>query len=201
VSTRSDQGREATACATPGGNGHAQLTALPPVLREDTRLLILGSFPGPASLAARQYYAHPRNQFWPILGRLLGRPLPEQPYEERIRCLQAHWIGLWDVYASCFRQGSLDSAIRDAVPNDLAILRHRAPALRLVVHNGAESARRMREILELEIPAIRLPSTSPANARLSFEAKLTLWHEALARAGVLPGHGQAIAEAVAQGRK
>jgi hypoxanthine-DNA glycosylase len=185
VSTRPDRGREATASATPGGNARAQLTALPPILREDTRLLILGSFPGAASLAAQQYYAHPRNQFWPILGRLLGHPLPEQAYAERIRCLLAHRIGLWDVYASCFREGSLDSSIRDAVPNDLAILPLRAPALCLVVHNGAESARRMREILELEIPAVRLPSTSPANARLNLEAKLALWREALATAGIL----------------
>jgi hypoxanthine-DNA glycosylase len=174
------------ASAISGGNTRAPLTALPPVLREDTRLLILGSFPGAASLAARQYYAHPRNQFWPILGRMLGNPLPEQPYEDRIRCLLNHRIGLWDVYASCFREGSLDSAIRDAVPNDLAILRQRAPGLRLVIHNGAESARRMREILELEIPAVRLPSTSPANARMNLEAKLALWREALATAGILP---------------
>jgi hypoxanthine-DNA glycosylase len=94
------------ASAISGGNTRAPLTALPPVLREDTRLLILGSFPGAASLAARQYYAHPRNQFWPILGRMLGNPLPEQPYEDRIRCLLNHRIGLWDVYASCFREGA-----------------------------------------------------------------------------------------------
>jgi hypoxanthine-DNA glycosylase len=162
------------------------LTALAPVLQADTRLLILGSFPGIASLQAQQYYAHPRNQFWPILGRLLDQPLPEQSYVQRIRCLREHRIGLWDIYAHCIRPGSLDSAIREAVPNDLASLPRRAPGLRLVIHNGAESARRMGEIDALGIPALRLPSTSPANARLGLEAKLVLWREALARAGVLP---------------
>ena len=164
-----------------------RLTALPPIVRPDTRVLVLGSFPGVASLRAQQYYAHPRNQFWPIMGRLLGQPLPEQAYRERTRCLLDNGIGLWDVYASCVRPGSLDSAIRHAVPNDLADLRARAPALRLVIHNGAESARRMREVETLGLPAVRLPSTSPANARLGLEAKLLLWREALDRAGVLPG--------------
>ena len=169
------------------GAATARLCALPPVVRADTHLLILGSFPGAASLRAQQYYAHPRNQLWPIIGALLGQPLPELPYSERIRCLLDHRVGLWDVYASCHREGSLDTAIRDPVPNDLTGLLVRAPALRLVVHNGAESARRMREIEALGFPALRLPSTSPANARLGLEAKLALWREALARAGVLPG--------------
>ena len=164
-----------------------RLSSLPPVVRADTQLLILGSFPGAASLRAQQYYAHPRNQFWPIMGALLGLPLPERPYPERIGSLLDHHIGLWDVYASCRREGSLDTAIRDAVPNDLASLLARAPGLRLVVHNGAESARRMREIEALGIPALRLPSTSPANASLDLDAKLAVWRKALDRAGVLPG--------------
>ena len=163
-----------------------RLYSLAPVSRSDMRLLILGSFPGAASLRAQQYYAHPRNQFWPILGALLGLPLPELPYPERIHSLLSHRIGLWDVYASCRRDGSLDTAIRDAVPNDLGSLLVQAPELRLVIHNGAESARRMREIEALGLPALRFPSTSPANARFDLEAKLALWREALDRAGVLP---------------
>ncbi|AHE97210.1 DNA-deoxyinosine glycosylase [Thioalkalivibrio paradoxus] len=162
------------------------LTSLPPVLRANTRLLILGSFPSVASLQAGQYYAHPRNQFWRILGDLLGSPLHERDYSERIGCLLEHRIGLWDVYASCVRPGSLDSSIRDAVPNDLGTLLRQAPELRMVVHNGAESARRMREVQALGIRARRLPSTSPANARLGYHSKCSLWREALDAAGVLP---------------
>ena len=167
------------------GAAHDRLSALPPVIRADTRAVVLGSFPGAASLQAQQYYAHPRNQFWPILGTLLGEPLPELPYAERLRTLLEHRVGLWDVYASCRRKGSLDTAIRDAVPNELDQLRAWAPDLRLVLHNGAESARRIREIEALGLAAIRVPSTSPANARLSLEAKLCLWREALVWAGVL----------------
>ncbi len=162
------------------------LESLPPVLHRDTRLLILGSFPGAASLRARQYYAHPRNQFWPIMGRLLEHPFAEIPYAARIERLRQHRIGLWDIYASCVRRGSLDTSIRDATPNDLERLPDLAPSLRLVAHNGAESARRMKEILALGIPALRLPSTSPANARIDLETKLARWREALAEAGVLP---------------
>jgi hypoxanthine-DNA glycosylase len=162
------------------------LESLPPVLYSDTRLLILGSFPGAASLRARQYYAHPRNQFWPILGRLLGHALAEAPYPLRIECLRQHRIGLWDIYASCVRPGSLDASIRDATPNPLESLLDLAPSLHLVVHNGAESARRMKEIQALGIPALRLPSTSPAHARVDLESKLEHWRVALAQAGVLP---------------
>lgn len=162
------------------------LTALQPVLRADTRLLVLGSFPGVASLRAQQYYAHPRNQFWPLVGDLLGEPLTEYPYPQRLLRLLEHRIGLWDVYASCVRSGSLDAAIRDAVPNDLTRLPRDAPALRMVIHNGAESARRMREVQALGIEARRLPSTSPANARLGFEAKRAIWRAVFAEAGILP---------------
>jgi hypoxanthine-DNA glycosylase len=169
-----------------GARHEPLLESLPPVLQGNTRLLILGSFPGVASLRARQYYAHPRNQFWAIMGRLLGQALPEAPYPERIACLRQHRIGLWDIYASCVRPGSLDASIRDATPNDLEKIIELAQALRLVVHNGAESARRMAEIEALGIPALRLPSTSPANARIDLETKLARWREALAEAGVLP---------------
>lgn len=93
--------------------------------------------------------------------------------------------GLWDVYASCRRQGSLDQAIEDAEFNDLASLRRRAPGLRLVVHNGGESARAMRHVAALGYPVLRLPSTSPANASWSFERKLGAWRAAFDQAGLL----------------
>ena len=149
-----------------------------------TRLLVLGSFPGVASLRAGQYYAHPRNQFWPILSALWGEDLTTRPYAERLRVLRERGLGLWDVYASCEREGSLDSAIAEPALNDLAGLRRRAPGLRAIVHNGAESARSMRHTRALAVPVRRLPSTSPANARWSFDAKLAAWREAFVDAGI-----------------
>lgn len=160
------------------------LEAFPPILRADTRLVVLGSFPGVASLEAQAYYAHPRNQFWPIAGQILGESFPELDYPERIERLLAHGAGLWDVYGTCSREGSLDSAIRDPVPNDLARLTREAPDLRVIIHNGAESARRIRETRALGVEALRLPSTSPANARLSMDEKLESWRDAFARAGL-----------------
>jgi hypoxanthine-DNA glycosylase len=162
-----------------------RLQGLPPVIARQTRLVVLGSFPGAASLAARQYYAHPRNQFWPLLTALWGVDLGALPYARRLAVLRERGLGLWDVYASCVREGSLDSAIEDAALNDLASLRRRAPALQAVAHNGGESARSMRITAALGLPVARLPSTSPANASWSFERKLAAWRSAFLSAGVL----------------
>lgn len=154
-----------------------RLQGLPPVLRADTRLLILGSFPGVASLQAQQYYGHPQNQFWKILGSLWGLPLPRMPYADRITALQDHGLGLWDVYGACEREGSLDAAIRRGELNDLASLRHRCPGLRAVAHNGGESYKHARHTAGLGLPVFKLPSTSPAHASWSFERKLAAWSE------------------------
>ncbi|HET7865570.1 MAG TPA: DNA-deoxyinosine glycosylase, partial [Burkholderiaceae bacterium] len=93
----------------------ALLQGLAPVIAPHTRLVVLGSFPGEASLAAQRYYAHPRNQFWPILSALWGVDLPAMPYPQRLEQVLQHGLGIWDVYASCRREGSLDSAIEAAV--------------------------------------------------------------------------------------
>ncbi|MEK8049293.1 DNA-deoxyinosine glycosylase [Ideonella sp. DXS22W] len=156
-----------------------RLLGLPPVADARTRVLLLGSFPGAASLAAQQYYGHPRNQFWPIVGALLGEALTAMPYAQRLDALRAHGVGLWDVYAACRREGSLDSAIEQAEPNDLASLVARLPALAAIAHNGGESARSLRITRAFGVPVHRLPSTSPANASWSFERKLVAWREAL----------------------
>ena len=156
-----------------------------PVVAADTRLLVLGSFPGIKSLQLQQYYAHPQNQFWRILGILWNLPLPELDYAERCRQALAHGLGIWDVYASCERAGSLDSAIRHATVNDFVGLAQRSPQLQAIAHNGGESWRHQRHTRTLGLPVYRLPSTSPANASWSFERKLQAWRE------VLEAHGLA----------
>ena len=115
-----------------------RLTGLPPVVSDATRLLILGSFPGAASLARQQYYGHPYNQFWPILEALWPEKVPVQgslrtlPYEARCQWLLARGLGVWDVYATCERQGSLDAAIRQPVVNDFAALQVQCPRLQAI---------------------------------------------------------------------
>lgn len=168
-----------------------RLRGLPPIVSPKTRVLVLGSFPGVASLRAQQYYAHPQNQFWKILQALWPQhPLPgPEDYERRCAWLLARGLGLWDVYASCERDGSLDSAIRDAEVNDFASLKAQCPKLQLIVHNGGESfrhAKLVRASLGVEhFPLVKLPSTSPANASWSFERKLAAWREAFLQAGLL----------------
>lgn len=158
------------------------LQGLPPVIDRHARLVLLGSFPGRASLDAGQYYAHPRNHFWPILSALWGVDLAATSYRRRVAALKQHGLALWDVYAACQREGSLDSAIECAEPNDLAGLVARLPGLRAIAHNGGESARAMRTTRALGLPVHRLPSTSPANASWSFERKLAAWREVFAQA-------------------
>jgi hypoxanthine-DNA glycosylase len=149
---------------------------LPPVAPSDARLFILGSLPGDASLAARRYYAHPRNQFWRLLGHALGEELQELPYDERLRRLAEHRVGLWDVVASATRSGSLDQAIRDAEHNPIDRLLNDFPRIRAIAFNGGKAAAIGRKLL-IAPPRIRLidlPSSSPAYTR-PFAEKAAEW--------------------------
>jgi hypoxanthine-DNA glycosylase len=156
------------------------LQGLPPLLDAHTRLLVLGSFPSVASLRAQQYYGHPQNQFWKIMATLLSPNAAKvlaMPYTERAQWLLNQGVGLWDVYAACEREGSLDSHIQNAQPNDLQSLRTRAPALVAIAHNGGESFKHAKFTRALGLPVYRLPSTSPAHASWTFERKCEAWRE------------------------
>ena len=152
-----------------------------PVAQGNATRLILGSMPGVASLRAGQYYAHPRNLFWRILGELAGFD-PGLPYADRIEALAASGIALWDVLKSCTRAGSLDAAIdkNSIVPNDFATFFARHPRVRRIYFNGTTAEQCYRRRVLPSLPADprvyeRLPSTSPAHAALSFEEKLAAW--------------------------
>jgi len=153
----------------------AALQGFPPIIDARVERLILGSFPSAASLAAGQYYAHPRNQFWTILGRLLDEPLAGLPYDQRTQRVLDHGVGIWDVYGVCEREGSADTAIRNARPNAFRRLRQLAPRLDAIAFNGL-AAGRFRPLFEQAGFAVRvLPSSSPAHAGRSLEQKLALW--------------------------
>lgn len=182
----------------------ARLEGLPPVVSAHTVVLVLGSFPGAASLRLRQYYAHPQNHFWKILQALWPQhPLPPagtHGYAARCDWLLARRLGLWDVYGSCEREGSLDASIRNPQVNDFAQLLQACPRLAAVAHNGGESFKHARAVLgsfgmpppaadgsapARTITSHRLPSTSPANASWSFERKLAAWSALMAAHGLL----------------
>jgi hypoxanthine-DNA glycosylase len=152
--------------------------AFAPVAGDDARILVLGSLPGTASLAAGQYYAHPQNAFWRLIGGVIGTEIAPLPYPERLAALVAARVGLWDVVASAVRPGSGDAAIREAEPADLAALVARLPALRAIGFNGATAARigrRQLGTLGERLALIDLPSSSPAHAGMPFAAKLERW--------------------------
>lgn len=152
-------------------------SAFAPVVAPAARILILGSLPGEASLAAQRYYAHPQNQFWRLTGAVIGREdLPSLDYDARLETLIAAGIGLWDTVASATREGSLDAAIRAAEHAPLAELVARLPHLRAVGFNGKTSARIGRaQLAGSSLALVDLPSSSPAYASLAFASKRERW--------------------------
>jgi hypoxanthine-DNA glycosylase len=167
-----------------------RLDGFPPIARPDARVLVLGTMPSAASLAAAEYYAHPRNAFWGIMGALFGFDA-RAPYAERCAALRAAGVAVWDVLAACRREGSLDTAIEadTVVVNDFAGFFGAHPAVARVFFNGGKAA----ELFRRHVPAAavptrvgerrQLPSTSPTNARLRFADKLEAWRVAAAAAG------------------
>lgn len=157
-----------------------RIVSFEPVFREDARLLILGTMPSVESLRQSFYYSHPRNAFWPIMAQLLGGELPET-IDGKKRLLIGHRIALWDVAHSCVREGSLDSAIRDAVPNDFEMLFARCPKIEKILFNGG-TAQKMYMKMVGGMPEgcswAQMPSTSPAYT-LKFETKRELWREGM----------------------
>ena len=142
----------------------------------DTRVLALGSLPGEASLAASRYYEHPQNQFWRLIGEVIGHDLAVLNYDARLAALLAAKIGLWDTVASAQRPGSLDSALRDVEATALGDLVAALPELRAVAFNGATAARIGRKALgETSLALLDLPSSSPAYAAMAFAEKAQQW--------------------------
>ena len=159
------------------------VSSFPPVARSDALVCILGSMPGRASLHAAQYYAHPRNAFWPILESVLGIPRAA-PYAERLERLKERRAALWDVLGSCARQGSLDARIEPSsiVPNDFSSFFSAHPLIRTLFFNGAKAETVYRKEVLPSLPEqfrslklVRLPSTSPAHAGMRFEEKREVW--------------------------
>jgi len=170
--------------ADPASKRVKRIESFDPVSDPKARVLVLGSMPGKASLGASQYYAHPRNAFWPIAERLFGIAAAD-PYRVRLRGLVANRVALWDVMKACRRATSLDSDIvaDSVVANDFAAFFAAHPRIERVFFNGAvaQSAYRRHVVATLDAsrPLVytRLPSTSPAHAALSFQQKLAAWRQ------------------------
>ncbi|MDO8312483.1 MAG: DNA-deoxyinosine glycosylase [Sideroxyarcus sp.] len=154
-----------------------------PISDANARVLILGSMPGKESLKQHQYYAHPQNTFWKIMGELFGAQ-PSLPYEERLRLLQSSGIALWDVLASCERKSSLDAHIRKESANDFTSFFARHPHITRVFFNGSKAEQCFRKFVQDKqaLPPLqfqRLPSTSPAHAGMRYADKLQAWLAAI----------------------
>jgi hypoxanthine-DNA glycosylase len=157
--------------------------SFPPAADEQAATLILGSMPGKESLKQNQYYAHPQNAFWKIMGDLVGTH-PTLPYQQRLSALTAAHIALWDVLKTCERQGSLDSDIQNETANDFASFFNNHPHITHVFFNGAKAEQSFkRSVLgKQKLPPLefaRLPSTSPAHAGMRYEEKLKAWKKTI----------------------
>ena len=156
-----------------------RLNSFPPVADRNARILILGSMPGQRSLEAQQYYAHPHNTFWKIMGELVGAH-PHLPYEQRLEMLKRKGIALWDVLRTCERQGSLDADIRHEVANDFTGFFAKHPLITHLYFNGAKAEQSFRKFVSgkqtlPQLSSQRLPSTSPAYTGMTYEKKLQAW--------------------------
>ena len=175
----------------PAKRAAPSLRGFPPIIDRHIERLILGSFPSEASLAAGQYYAHPRNQFWRLLSDLLDEPLVALPYRQRLVRVLTHRLGVWDVLHACDRQGSGDAAIRNQKANAFARLHRLAPHLSSVAFNGQAAGRYAGGFAAAGFRTTVLPSSSPAHAGRSYEQKRAVWRAWWARAspkgGPAPG--------------
>ena len=156
------------------------ITSFAPIVNSETKILILGTIPGVASLAKQEYYGHPRNHFWPILFELLNTMPVSNVFEDKVKTLQTHKIGLWDVLKNCQRQGSLDIHIKKPLENDFEGLLKQFPNINKIVFNGKESHKYFfKKFGQIQgITYYTMPSTSPANT-MSLEKKIEIWAQFL----------------------
>ncbi|WP_027963789.1 DNA-deoxyinosine glycosylase [Halalkalibacillus halophilus] len=155
------------------------IQSMSPVIGDRPKVLILGSIPGVQSLQTQQYYGNPRNHFWPIMFTLLDVN-PIQGYEERLNLLKRNQIALWDVIGSCEREGSLDSKIKNAIPNPIETLLKEHPSIQLIACNGTKSYQTFKrhfKYLMSNYDVKQLPSTSPVPGKYnkSYDEKVVSW--------------------------
>ena len=159
-----------------------EIFSFPPSASPDAEILILGSMPGGESLRQQQYYAHPSNAFWKIMGNLFEFQ-KEVAYNERLNILIKNRVALWDTVNSCRREGSLDSDIKDAASNDFPSFFASHPKIKRIVFNGKSAQRlflKFNRKLNLEkFEITSAPSTSPAHASMSYRQKLAIWKNAI----------------------
>lgn len=150
--------------------------SFPYIANKESKVLILGTMPGVKSLELNQYYGHSRNAFWKLLFTILEEPFSTD-YEIRKSIVLKHKIAIWDVLQACVREGSLDSAIEQEIPNDFKPFLELHPNIEFIVFNGQKAAKFFKQYVKVsdKYKLITLPSTSPANASFSFEHKLKEW--------------------------
>ena len=158
------------------------IECFPPIIDEDSQILIIGTMPSVKSLDKKEYYAHPRNAFWKIMAKLYLNGAEFSNFDEKKACILAHHLALWDNLKFCERNGSLDSNIKNMIPNDFESLLQNHPHICRLIFNGQKSFQIFKkfhpELLE-KYQHFVLPSTSPANAALSFDTKFMIWQNAL----------------------
>jgi len=152
------------------------IRSFPPIINHNSQILILGTIPGEESLRQQQYYAHKQNLFWKVICHATNQPLPEG-YNERKELLLNNQIALWDVCQTCIREGSLDSDIKEVIPNSIDQLLEKYPNIQTIAFNGKKAEALFKKHFQYlkNINYLSLPSTSPANASISMEIKLRAW--------------------------
>lgn len=161
----------------------AKCKSFSPSVNNKSKILILGSMPGVKSLTEQQYYAHPQNRFWKLMALICNnKDLPNKDYQEKLNILLEHGIALWDVIKSCDRAGSLDTDIKNEVPNDIERLLTKYPNIKKIFLNGNKSYTAFKKYFPnilSKYNCYKMPSTSPANARYRLDDLYEVWGKAL----------------------
>lgn len=156
-----------------------KIYSFPPIIDNQSKILILGSIPGVKSLEKQEYYAHPQNQFWKLMFYILGQEFSEN-YQDKLTLLKSHKVALWDTIESCEREGSLDTKIKNEIRNSIAGLLVENPQIKAVFCNGQKAHKNVLKQLgkDFDLPIVLMPSTSPTHT-LKWEKKLQEWQRIL----------------------
>lgn len=156
----------------------------PIIANHNTKVLVMGTFPGEIALSKNEYYGNPRNGFWKTMSSICNTDIANSNYQTKLKVLLDNKIGLWDIIDSCNRDGSLDTSIKDKSHNDFSLIRQSGPNIEYIFFNGHNAASKKKDLEKFGYKTLVLPSLSPTNARIALSDKTIIWKDAFSKVNI-----------------